>query len=198
MVLNRILPEPMLTKFYEATWHHYVTVSEFLCYKVCAWILLLYLFFMQNKVIDCFTTHMVWYFSRSSSPFWMTLCSPYKWYGHSLIATGTQKKKCPTFESMVFLVPLGVRASACTTMTKFMYSVNIYRTDPWRAKTSCFQRIGVVKRAVLLQSLISVFTLARGSGATSCGFTDMKSNWNMSRSDCKCFPVHKYWLNQSK
>ena len=29
-------------------------------------------------------------------------------------------------------------------------------------------------------------------------FTHIKSNWNMSRSDWKCSPVHKYWLNQSK
>ena len=47
-------------------------------------------------------------------------------------------------------------------------------------------------------NLISVCTLAQSSGGTSCGFTNIKSNWNMSRSDCKCSPLHKYWLHQSK
>ena len=47
-------------------------------------------------------------------------------------------------------------------------------------------------------NLISVCTLKQSIGGTSSGFTNIKSNWNMSRSDWKCSPVHKYWLNQSK
>ena len=53
-------------------------------------------------------------------------------------------------------------------------------------------------RSCSTPNLISVCTLAQSSGGTSCGFTNIKSNWNMSRSDCKCSPVHKYWLDQSK
>ena len=43
-------------------------------------------------------------------------------------------------------------------------------------------------------------TLKQSSGGTSCGFTNIKSNWNMPRSDWKCSPAHEleYWLNQSK
>ena len=52
---------------------------------------------------------------------------------------------------------------------------------------SCFKR-----------NLISVCTLTQSSGGTSCGLTNIKWNWNMSRSDWKCSPVHKYRLSQSK
>ena len=60
--------------------------------------------------------------------------------------------------------------------------------------SSCFQRVGVVKRSCSDQNLISVCTLKQSSRCTSCGFTNIKSNWNMSRSDWKCSPVHKYCL----
>ena len=40
--------------------------------------------------------------------------------------------------------------------------------------------------------------LSQSSGGTSCDLTKLKWNWNMSRSDWKCSPVHRYWLNQSK
>ena len=47
--------------------------------------------------------------------------------------------------------------------------------------------------------LVLVCTLKQSSGGyTSCGFTNIKSNRNMSGSDWKCSPIHKYWLNQSK
>ena len=62
---------------------------------------------------------------------------------------------------------------------------------------TCFQRVGVVK-SCFKRNLISVCTLTQSSGGTSCGLTSMKSNWNMSRSDWNCSPVHNYWLNQSK
>ena len=47
-------------------------------------------------------------------------------------------------------------------------------------------------------NLISVCTLKQSSGGTSCGFTNIELNRNMSRSDWNCSLVHKYWLNQSK
>ena len=59
-------------------------------------------------------------------------------------------------------------------------------------KSSCFQRVGVVKRSCCNQSLILVCTLNQSSGGASCGFTNITSNWNMSRSDWKCSPVHKW------
>ena len=46
--------------------------------------------------------------------------------------------------------------------------------------------------------IISVCTLKQNIGSTSCGFTHIKSNQNMSRSDWKCSSVHKYRLNHSK
>ena len=64
--------------------------------------------------------------------------------------------------------------------------------------SSCFQRVCIVKRSCYNQNLISVCTLNQSSGGISCGFTNIKSNWNMSRSDWNCYPVHKYWLNHSK
>ena len=64
--------------------------------------------------------------------------------------------------------------------------------------SSCFQKVGVVKRSCCNQNLISVCTLKQSSGGTSFGFTNIKSNWNMSRFDWKCSPVHKEGLNQSK
>ena len=60
------------------------------------------------------------------------------------------------------------------------------------------QRLPSGNRSCSTPNLISVCTLKQSSGGTSCGFTNIKSNWNMSRSDWKCSPVHKYWLNQSK
>ena len=60
-------------------------------------------------------------------------------------------------------------------------------TTPTRWKQGCFKR-----------NLISVSTLKQISGCTSCGLTNIKSNWNVSWFDWKCSPVHKYWLNQSK
>ena len=45
---------------------------------------------------------------------------------------------------------------------------------------------------------MSVCTLKQSNGGTSCGFTNMKSNRNMSRCDCECSPIHKYRSNQSK
>ena len=45
--------------------------------------------------------------------------------------------------------------------------------------------------------ITSVCTWKQNSGDAPCGFTNIKSNWNISRSDEKCSPVHKYWLNQS-
>ena len=46
------------------------------------------------------------------------------------------------------------------------------------------------------QNLISVCTLKQSRRGTSCGFTNMTSNWNMSRSDWKSSPVHEYSLNK--
>ena len=45
---------------------------------------------------------------------------------------------------------------------------------------------------------MSVYTLKQNISGTLCGFTNMKSNQNISRSDWKCSPVHEYRLNQSK
>ena len=53
-------------------------------------------------------------------------------------------------------------------------------------------------RSCSIPNLISVCTLAQSNGGTSCGFRNIKSKWNMFISDCKCSPVHKYLLNQSK
>ena len=64
--------------------------------------------------------------------------------------------------------------------------------------SSCFQRVGVAKRSCYNQHLILVCTLKQSSGGTSCGFTNIQSNWNMFRSDWKSSPVHTYCLNQSK
>ena len=46
------------------------------------------------------------------------------------------------------------------------------------------------------KNLMSVCTLKQNIGRTSCGF--IKSNRNMSKSDCKCSPRHTYRLNQLK
>ena len=63
------------------------------------------------------------------------------------------------------------------------------------AKSSSFlQCLPSGNRGCLKQNLISVSTLKQ---STSCDLTNIKSNCNMFRSDWKCFPVHKYWLNQS-
>ena len=59
------------------------------------------------------------------------------------------------------------------------------------------QRVGVVK-SCYNSNFISVCTLKQSSGGTSCGFTNIKSNWNMSRSGSKCPPVHTYRLNHIK
>ena len=64
--------------------------------------------------------------------------------------------------------------------------------------SSCFQRVCIIKRNCYNQNLILVCTLKQNSGGTSCGFTNIKSNWNMSRSGWKWSAVHTYWLNQSK
>ena len=62
----------------------------------------------------------------------------------------------------------------------------------------CFQRACVIKRSCFKRNLMSVCTLTQSNAGTSCGLTNIKSNLNMSRSDWKCTPVHKYWLNKSK
>ena len=64
--------------------------------------------------------------------------------------------------------------------------------------SSFLQRLHSGNRICCSQNLISVCTLKQSSGSTSSGFTNIQSNWNMSRSDWKCSPVHKYWLNQLK
>ena len=53
-------------------------------------------------------------------------------------------------------------------------------------------------RSCCNENLMSVCTLKQNSGGTSSGFTNIKSNRNMSRFDWKCSPVYRYWLNQSK
>ena len=75
-----------------------------------------------------------------------------------------------------------------------MFCFNVKTTRDFYLKSSCLQRIGVVK------SLVSGAVVIKKNlmSGTSCGFTDLKSNRNMSRSDWKCAPVHKYRLNQSK
>ena len=50
----------------------------------------------------------------------------------------------------------------------------------------------------VIKKLMSVCTLKQNIGRTSCDFKSIKSNRNMSRSDWKYSPVHKYRLNQSK
>ena len=51
---------------------------------------------------------------------------------------------------------------------------------------------------VVIQNLVSVCTLKQNIGATLCGFTIIKLDRTMYRSDWKCSPVHTYRLNQSK
>ena len=53
-------------------------------------------------------------------------------------------------------------------------------------------------RSCFKRNLISVCTLRQSSEGTSRGLTNIKWNWNKSRSDWKCSPVHNYWLNQPK
>ena len=60
------------------------------------------------------------------------------------------------------------------------------------------QRLLSGNRSCFKRNLISVCTLTQSSGGTSCGLTNIKSNWNMFRSDWKCSTVHTYRLNQSK
>ena len=48
------------------------------------------------------------------------------------------------------------------------------------------------------KNLMPVCTLKQNNGGTSNGFTNMKSNRNMSRSDWKYSPIHKYQSNHSK
>ena len=48
------------------------------------------------------------------------------------------------------------------------------------------------------KNLMPVYTLKQSSGGTSRGFTNIKLNRSMFRSDWKCSPVYRYWLNQSK
>ena len=57
--------------------------------------------------------------------------------------------------------------------------------------SSFLQRLPSGNRSCSTQNLISVCTLKQTSGDMSCGFTNIKSNWNMSRSDWKCSPVHE-------
>ena len=63
---------------------------------------------------------------------------------------------------------------------------------------SLIQRLPSGNRSCFKRNLISVCTLKQSSGGTSCGLTNIKSDWNVSGSDWKCSLVHKYWLNQSK
>ena len=55
-----------------------------------------------------------------------------------------------------------------------------------------------VDRSCCIKNLMSVSTLKQNSGGITCGFTNIKSKWSMSRSNWKCSPVHKYCFNQSK
>ena len=64
--------------------------------------------------------------------------------------------------------------------------------------SSFLQRLPSGYRSCCNKKLMSVCMLNQNSRGTSSGFTNIKSNWNMSRSDWKCSLVHKYWLNQSK
>ena len=64
--------------------------------------------------------------------------------------------------------------------------------------SSCFYRAGIVKRTCYnKKSHFSLHVKAKQQ-RNIMSFHNIKSNWTMSRSDWKCFPVHKYWLNQSK
>ena len=47
------------------------------------------------------------------------------------------------------------------------------------------------------KNFVSVCTLKQIIRSTSRGFTNIKSNWNVSRSNWRWSPVHEYWLNQS-
>ena len=56
-------------------------------------------------------------------------------------------------------------------------------------------------RSCCNQNLISVCMLKQSSRGTSCGFTNIKLYWNISRSDWKCSPVHAFprvgeWVSQ--
>ena len=53
-------------------------------------------------------------------------------------------------------------------------------------------------RSCCNKNLVSVCTLKQNIGGISRGFTNIKSNQNISISNWKCSPVHTYRLNQSK
>ena len=53
-------------------------------------------------------------------------------------------------------------------------------------------------RSCCNENLMSVCLLKQNIRGTSHGFTNIESNWNMSRSDWNCSSVHTYRLNHSK
>ena len=75
-----------------------------------------------------------------------------------------------------------------TDMTFFYYNCSWHQT---------FYNAYPLETWAVVIKIMSVCTWKQNSGDTPCGFTNIKSNWNISRSDEKCSPVHKYWLNQS-
>ena len=63
----------------------------------------------------------------------------------------------------------------------------------------CAEQLLFTTPTIWKHGLVLVCTLKQSDGGyTLCGFTNIKSNQNMSGSDWKCSPIHKYWLNQSK
>ena len=63
---------------------------------------------------------------------------------------------------------------------------------------NCLQRLSSGDRSCCNKNLVSVCTLTQSITGTSRGFTNIKSNRFMSRSDCKYSEVYTYRLNQSK
>ena len=93
----------------------------------------------------------------------------------------------------MFVKPRDVPPMVCLNMQTDM---RFYNNSSWHQ--TFYSAYPLETRAVAIKNVMSVCTLKQNIGGTSCGFTNMKSNQNMHRSDWKCSPLHTFRLNQSK
>ena len=111
-----------------------------------------------------------------------------KIYGYPIFKWVVVAGDCTNYDVTVMKDPCAVRVAGVTQTLSYHAGKPIRL--PWDKHNTTL--LLFTWKMFISTDLTNIYVLESIIGGTSCGFTNIKSNWNMSRSDWKCSPVHKY------